>query len=197
MFKIFTTKFIVCSFLALPILVFAQTSSSSENSLKTLTFDAYSVEYDTELKASNSHTAYSRDGQIVLSAFDENGDTSADTWLRFDNEGNLDLEAIDSDFDGKIDIVNEIKNDEISRTVKEQIFAVQEIILPPNPNPQTNLPEIKAEKTYQAQAFTVNPPPEKGKLLVLSILKWLVLLILSAGIGYLYWKKHYRHQAKK
>lgn len=173
---------------------------AQENSTTTeeqiIKFDDYEVEYDAEIAVNDYHTAYLMDDKFVLSVFDSNEDRIKDTWLKYDSNGALVLEAYDSDYDGEIDTVNSIKNDEIMEKIKEPVFEIKEVVLPKNPNPEkeelNNLEKnqsppktaINQTDTETPLTFKLNPPPEKNKFIIPKIYIFGGLVILLGGLVY-------------
>jgi hypothetical protein len=134
-----------------------------------------------------------KDDNIVLSVFDSNQDGQIDTWLRFDNNGELDLEVYDSDFDNKIDTVHTIKEDAIEETLKEPEFKVEDFVVPDNPNPQPKTSTVSEEINNENEFFVLNPPPSEEKSKPFSWIKWLLLI---AGAGLIAWLYHRKQKHK-
>lgn len=183
-------KFTISTLLFFPVFVLAQSNPAIEMSekIQILDFSTYSVEYTEEFKTKDNITNYYLGERMVLSAIDSNNDSKTDIWLRYNEEGQLDLELIDVDFDDEVDIINEFDSEENSSSLKNLDFQLQETQISEDPNKPRKSQNVKITETEKKVAFILNPPPtenKKGKF----PLKWLIIISAIAGAFYYFLKK--------
>ena len=174
--KFFSLIFLASFVLALPVLAL-------ENEEGNINFDNYEVSYDQIDKIKDDFISYYQKGKIVLTTFDTNSDSKIDLWLRYDENGFLNLEASDSDYDGQPDTFITVNQDE----------EVLEKIAPEFDNPQIAIKDQAVNNSQTAsresEVYVVNPPGEKyqtqgfggfNKLIFVIIL--LVVVIVAIKI---------------
>jgi len=156
--------------------------TASTSKVSTFQLGEYSIEYDTSEEVSGGHVVYKKDEQIVLSVFDTNSNGKDDLWLRYNDDLVLDLEVSDSDGDGEADTFVTLDTDENVTDIKAPEFVLEEVVLPPDPNPT---PKAKVEPIQKEarEVFTLDPPPTKNKF-NFSI-KWVVGILAIGALVFL------------
>lgn len=178
MMKKISIQFIIAIALFFPLVSWAQENEDIKEVQK-IDFDKYSLNYNDTADIEGG-TLYYLDDKLILSTYDTNNDNNVDIWLRFNENGNLDLEVLDTDFDGQADIVNKLDEQEKASVIKIPEFKVKEVVLPENPNPA---PQIKPSSEIKTpERFVLNPPPSENKGGFFSWKLFFVLMLLGGGI---------------
>ena len=173
---------LVLAFILLVNPVFAQENDDAIVA-STIQFGEYSVEYNDSEEISQSHTVYKKDKQIVLSVFDTDENGRDDLWLRYNENFVLDLEASDTTGDGQADTFVSLDVEEQATVLKAPKFALEEVVLPQDPNPKQKIAPIKVNKS---EVFKLAPPPTKNKFS--WPLNWIFAILVIGGIGLYKWK---------
>ena len=184
--KINKTKFLILIF---GILVSSTVlANEDKKEIRNIQFDNYTVAYDKIHEVDTTHSAYFLENKIVLSIFDTDNNNKKDLWLRYGDEGVLNLEVSDLDGDGVIDSVYEVLSDESYKSIKVQEFKVKDILLPENPNKKEKI-AIK-NTTEKKEKFILNPPPTEKKGFSFPYLQIFLLAIIGGIVYYLKQKKN-------
>ncbi len=152
---------------------------------QTVQFGEYSVEYNNSEEISQEHTIYKKDGRIVLSVFDTDGDGRDDLWLRYNENFVLDLETSDTTGDGQADTFVSLDTEELVTDIKAPEFVLEEVVLPRDPSPKPRQ-EVTPIKVNEREVFKLAPPPEKNKFSL--PLNWIFAIIVIGGIALYKWK---------
>jgi len=165
--------------------IFALPALALKDQQGTVEFGDYKIDYDQVDQVEDGFVSYYFEGNIVLSVFDTNNDGKNDLWLRYDSQGFLDLEVIDTDYDQEPDTFTKVDQDE---DVVEQItpeFEVPEVVIEDLNNPNKNLEN-------NSNVYVVNPPgPEylKKGFGDFNKLIFIVILIIFFVVGIKIFKK--------
>ncbi|MCK4539522.1 hypothetical protein KAU09_00025 [Candidatus Parcubacteria bacterium] len=172
--KIIKIQFIVLTLALLVNPVFAQ-KNNNEEVFKTIQFGEYTVEYNSSEKINQNYTIYKKEGRIVLSVFDTDKNGKDDLWLRYNENFVLDLEASDTNKDGKPDTFAILDTEENVIDLKTPNFVLEKVVLPKNPNPKQ---KILQTKVVEPEIFILGTPPTKNKFNF--PIKW-IITILAIG----------------
>jgi hypothetical protein len=123
----------------------AQTSLTTQ----TLELGNYRVDYQEIKTAEEGHQRYYQDGNLVLSAYDNNNDDQIDLWLKYGPEMFLTLEAYDTDSDGQADTFVELDQTE---KVTNLIKPIKATAVVATTTPSNNLSDIYFVKTEKSSS---------------------------------------------
>lgn len=163
--KFFSLVFLVSFVLTFPALAL-------ENEEGNINFDNYEVNYDQIDRVKDDFISYYQKGKIVITTFDTNGDSKIDLWLRYDENGFLNLEASDSDYNGQPDTFITLNQDE----------EILEKIAPEFKVPQIEISDqvVNGNQNFnqESEIYVVNPPSEKYKTHGFSGFNKLIFIII-------------------